>query len=50
MELPQSFLVREFARLCVLQVLTSNNYNSDADTTMKFAGIIEPVLLMCYWT
>jgi len=46
MELPQSFLAREFVPLYVLQVSTSNNSTSDAGRTMKFAGIIELVLLM----
>jgi len=39
------FLAREFVPLYVLQVLTGNNSTSDAGRTMKFAGIIELVVL-----
>jgi len=46
----ESFLPREFAPLYVLQVLTSSNSTYDAGRTMKFAIIIELLLLLCYWT
>jgi len=44
-----SLLSREFAPFFIHKVSASNNSTSDADRTMKFAPIIELVLLMCYY-
>jgi len=40
----------DYASKTTSSVLTSNNSISNADKTMKFAGIIELILLMYYGT